>query len=158
MVGKDEEAMELPEDISARVTNAATLIIGGLKGTAATDADLLRPFVLGFLFVVATLTCYLFLLMGIILLCSRSRSEICGGFTCVALAWFFFWLSFRVFGDWNIRHFDMADAVQAIELEMFAKEIPELLRNGSSLYSFFKSGVRINHVDMKKGVVHFAAA
>jgi hypothetical protein len=40
MVGKDEEAMELPEDISARVTNAATLIIGGLKGTAATDADL----------------------------------------------------------------------------------------------------------------------
>lgn len=32
--------MELPNDISARISNTATLIIGGLKGPAATDKDL----------------------------------------------------------------------------------------------------------------------
>jgi hypothetical protein len=32
--------MELPIDISARITNAASIIIAGLKGEHATDKDL----------------------------------------------------------------------------------------------------------------------
>lgn len=32
--------MELPEDISARISNAASVIIAGLKGEHATDKDL----------------------------------------------------------------------------------------------------------------------
>ena len=40
MVGKDEKAMELPQDISARIANAASIIIAGLKGEHATDQDL----------------------------------------------------------------------------------------------------------------------
>jgi len=40
MVGKDEKEMELPNDISARITNAASIIIAGLKGEHATDKDL----------------------------------------------------------------------------------------------------------------------
>jgi len=32
--------MELPQDISARITSTAHIIIGGLKGEKATDQDL----------------------------------------------------------------------------------------------------------------------
>jgi hypothetical protein len=40
VVGEDEKEMELPQDISARITSIAHVIIGGLKGERATDQDL----------------------------------------------------------------------------------------------------------------------
>jgi hypothetical protein len=40
MVGEDEKEMELPQDISARITGTAKMIAAGLQGSAMTDKDL----------------------------------------------------------------------------------------------------------------------